>query len=85
MDGELIYNGVVFNEMKGVFSSAKQLLDRNIQQSLFPDTAYGVESGGDPASIPDLTYEDYLAFHKNIIIHRIVICICMEIWIWKKS
>lgn len=52
MDGELIYNGVVFNEMKGVFSSAKQLLDRNIQQSLFPDTAYGVESGGDPASTP---------------------------------
>ncbi len=85
VDGELIYNGVVFNEMKGVFSSAKQLLDRNIQQSLFPDTAYGVESGVDPASIPDLTYEDYLAFHKNIIIHRIVICICMEIWIWKKS
>ena len=65
VDGELIYNGVVFNEMKGVFSSAKQLLDRNIQQSLFPDTAYGVESGGDPASIPDLTYEDYLAFHKK--------------------
>lgn len=64
-DAPLKYNGVVFNEMKGVFSSPTQLLERNIQQSLFPDTAYGVESGGDPAAIPDLTYEDYLAFHKK--------------------
>lgn len=64
-DAPLTYNGVVFNEMKGVFSSPTQLLDRNIQQSLFPDTAYGVESGGDPAAIPDLTYEDYLAFHSK--------------------
>ncbi len=62
-DAPLKYNGVVFNEMKGVFSSPDQLLFRNIQQSLFPDTAYGVESGGDPAAIPDLTYEDYLDFH----------------------
>jgi hypothetical protein len=64
-DGRLRYNGVVFNEMKGVFSSPTQLLERNIQQSLFPDTAYGVESGGDPTAIPELTYEDYLAFHKK--------------------
>lgn len=64
-DGPLIYNGVVYNEMKGVFSSPDQLLFRNIQQSLFPDTAYGVQSGGDPVEIPELTYEDYLAFHKK--------------------
>ena len=64
-DAPLTYNGVVFNEMKGVFSSPSQLLERNIQQSLFPDTAYGVESGGDPEAIPDLTYEDYLAFHEK--------------------
>lgn len=63
IDAPLAYNGVVFNEMKGVFSSPDQLLARNIQQSLFPDTAYGVESGGDPAVIPDLTYQDYLDFH----------------------
>ncbi len=63
VDGPLTYNGVVFNEMKGVFSSPTQLLERNIQRSLFPDTPYGVESGGDPEMIPDLTYEDYLAFH----------------------
>lgn len=64
-DAPLIYNGVVFNEMKGVFSSPAQLLERNIQRSLFPDTPYGVESGGDPEAIPDLTYEDYLSFHSK--------------------
>lgn len=64
-DGPLTYNGVVFNEMKGVFSSPKELLDRKIQQSLFPDTAYAHESGGDPAAIPDLTYKDYLDFHSR--------------------
>lgn len=64
-DAPLIYNGVVFNEMKGVFSSPTQLLERNVQRSLFPDTPYGVESGGDPTAIPELTYEDYLAFHKK--------------------
>ncbi len=64
-EGPLTYNGVVFNEMKGVFSSPEQLLDRKIQQSLFPDTPYGFESGGDPVDIPDLTYEDYLDFHST--------------------
>lgn len=64
-DGPLTYNGVVFNEMKGVFSSPEQLLERKIQQSLFPDTAYGYESGGDPVNIPDLSYEEYLEFHKK--------------------
>lgn len=65
VDAPLTYNGVVFNEMKGVFSSPTQLLERNIQHSLFPDTTYGVESGGDPVEIPDLTYEAYLDFHKK--------------------
>ena len=65
VNGALKYNGVVFNEMKGVFSSPKELLERKIQQSLFPDTAYGCESGGDPAVIPDLTYKQYLDFHSR--------------------
>lgn len=65
VDGELTYNGVVYNEMKGVFSSPEQQLFRLIQQSLFPDTTYGVESGGDPANIPDLTYDQFLDFHKR--------------------
>lgn len=65
VEAPLTYNGVVFNEMKGVFSSPDQILARTIQHSLFPDTAYGVESGGDPIAIPDLSYEEYLQFHKK--------------------
>ena len=63
-ENELQYNGVVYNEMKGAFSSPEQILFRKIEQSLFPDTPYGVESGGDPANIPDLTYEQFLDFHR---------------------
>ncbi|ROR26321.1 hypothetical protein EDD66_10843 [Mobilisporobacter senegalensis] len=65
LDGEIKYNGVVYNEMKGAFSSPEQLLYRLIQHSLYPDTAYGTESGGNPDFIPDLTYEDYLDFHRK--------------------
>ncbi|SHO47803.1 insulinase family protein [Anaerocolumna xylanovorans] len=65
MESELIYNGVVYNEMKGAFSSPEQFLFRTIQNALFPDTAYGVESGGDPEFIPDLTYEEFLDFHRR--------------------
>ncbi len=65
VDGPLTYNGVVFNEMKGVFSSPEQLIERKIQQSLYPDTSYGFESGGDPVDIPNLTYRDYLDFHSK--------------------
>ena len=62
---ELTINGVVYSEMKGAFSSADDVLEREIMNSLFPDTAYGVESGGDPEVIPELTYEEFLAFHKS--------------------
>lgn len=61
----LAYNGVVYNEMKGVFSSPEEYLDREIFNHLFPDTSYGVESGGDPNFIPDLSYEEFLAFHQK--------------------
>jgi len=64
-DSELKYNGVVYNEMKGAFSSPEGQLFRLIQNSLFPDTAYGVESGGDPDYIPELSYEEFLEFHKT--------------------
>lgn len=63
-DGELTYNGVVYNEMKGAFSSPDGVLDRVILNSLFPDTTYANESGGDPDEIPNLTYEEYLDFHR---------------------
>ena len=64
-EGELTINGVVYNEMKGAFSSPEGVLDRRILNSLFPDTTYGNESGGDPVSIPELTYENYLKFHST--------------------
>jgi Zn-dependent M16 (insulinase) family peptidase len=64
-EDDLTYNGVVYNEMKGAFSSPEQQLFRTIQNSLFPDTSYGVESGGDPDYIPDLTYEEFLDFHSR--------------------
>lgn len=64
-EAELIYNGVVYNEMKGAFSSPEEVLDRYTRKVLFPDNCYGQESGGDPAFIPDLTYEDFLNFHRR--------------------
>ena len=64
-DAKITINGVVYNEMKGAFSSPEGVLDRIVVNSLYPDTPYSNESGGDPDSIPDLTYEDYLAFHKK--------------------
>ncbi len=64
-DAPITLNGVVYNEMKGAFSSPEGMLDREILNSLFPDTSYGNESGGDPDCIPDLTYQDYLDFHRR--------------------
>lgn len=61
----LTYNGVVYNEMKGAFSSADEVLNREVFNTLFPDTAYGVESGGDPKVIPALSYEEFLDFHRK--------------------
>ena len=65
VDDELTINGVVYNEMRGAFSSADDVLSREIQNSLYPDITYGMESGGDPDVIPQLTYEDYLDFHRK--------------------
>lgn len=64
-DDPLTINGVVYNEMKGAFSSPEGMLEREIFRSLYPDTAYANESGGDPDDIPDLTYESYLDFHRT--------------------
>lgn len=64
-DGPVIYNGVVYNEMKGAFSSPEDMLDREIMTTLYPDTPYFYESGGDPKHIPELTYEAFLAFHQK--------------------
>ena len=61
----LTINGVVYNEMKGAFSSPDEILGRYCQASLFPDITYRNESGGDPADIPSLTYENFLNFHRT--------------------
>lgn len=65
IDADIKYNGVVFNEMKGAFSSPDDVLSRYTFTSLFPDTAYKNESGGDPEVIPELKYEDFLEYHKE--------------------
>ncbi|MGE5251134.1 MAG: insulinase family protein [Bacteroidota bacterium] len=64
-DAPLTYKGVVFNEMKGNYSSPDNLLNEHSQHSLFPDTIYSLDSGGDPLVIPDLTYEEFVKFHKT--------------------
>ncbi|MBW2204198.1 MAG: insulinase family protein, partial [Deltaproteobacteria bacterium] len=64
-DDPLSYKGVVFNEMKGAYSSPDNLLSEYSLQSLFPDNAYGFDSGGDPKQIPGLTYEQFHSFHKR--------------------
>lgn len=65
VDSDIIYNGVVYNEMKGAFSSPEQVVMRESRHALFPDTTYGVESGGDPEFIPNLTYEAFKNFHHR--------------------
>src|SRR6202165_459309 len=64
-DAPLIYKGVVFNEMKGNYSSPDSMLRELSQQSLYPDITYGLDSGGDPKHIPDLTYAQLKAFHQR--------------------
>lgn len=63
--GEMTYKGVVYNEMKGAYSSPDSLLYEHSQQSLFPDNTYGLDSGGDPEVIPDLTWKQFSEFHKT--------------------
>lgn len=62
---EITLKGVVYNEMRGAYSTPEEILYRKIQESLFPDTAYGFESGGDPDVIPELTYESFISFHSR--------------------
>jgi hypothetical protein len=61
----LAYKGVVFNEMKGAYSSPDSLIARYSEQSLFPDNAYQFDSGGDPSVIPELTYGQFKGFHER--------------------
>ena len=64
-DGSLCYNGVVYNEMKGALSDPDEVLMQALSRQLFPKSPYGFESGGDPASIPELSYERFLDTHSR--------------------
>ncbi|MBK7452687.1 MAG: insulinase family protein [Anaerolineales bacterium] len=64
-DDPLTYKGVVFNEMKGAYSSPDGVLQSRVMESLFPKHIYGVDSGGDPRHIPDLTYENFRNFWET--------------------
>ncbi len=64
-ESALTYKGVVFNEMKGVYSDPENVLARYVQASVLPDTVYGVDSGGDPTVIPSLTFEQFTEFHRT--------------------
>lgn len=64
-DAPLTVNGVVYNEMKGAFSSPDDMLGDEIVGALFPDTVYAHNAGGDPKHIPELSYEEYLEFHRK--------------------
>jgi Zn-dependent M16 (insulinase) family peptidase len=57
--------GVVFNEMKGAFASPERILDMELDKLLYPDNCYGFVSGGDPAHIPELSYEQFIANHRK--------------------
>jgi predicted Zn-dependent peptidase len=62
---DITYKGVVFNEMKGVYSQPDNVLGRVSQQASFPDNTYGVDSGGDPTVIPNLTFQQFQEFHAK--------------------
>jgi Zn-dependent M16 (insulinase) family peptidase len=61
----LTYKGIVFNEMKGAYSSPERMIGEYQHETLFPDTPYGLSSGGDPRHIPDLTYEYFKWYHQT--------------------
>ena len=64
LSGELIISGIVYNEMKGAYSSPDSLTFKTIQENMYPDTVYALDSGGDPEVIPSLTYEQFRDFHQ---------------------
>ncbi|GHA37671.1 peptidase M16 [Devosia pacifica] len=64
-DAPLTYKGVVFNEMKGAWSSPDAVMHKTAQSALYPDTTYGKSSGGDPVVMPELTYEKFKRFHQT--------------------
>ncbi|MGA2781931.1 MAG: insulinase family protein [Smithella sp.] len=65
LESDLIISGIVYNEMKGAYSSPDSLMFKAIQENLYPDSVYAFDSGGDPDVIPTLTYEQFREFHRT--------------------
>ncbi len=65
IESDLLISGIVYNEMKGAYSSSDSLMYKNIQEHLYPDTIYALDSGGDPEVIPSLTYQQFQEFHRR--------------------
>jgi presequence protease len=65
IESDLVISGIVYNEMKGAYSSPDSLMYKDIQENLYPDTVYALDSGGDPEVIPSLTYEQFRDFHRK--------------------
>ncbi|MDI6741841.1 MAG: insulinase family protein [Smithella sp.] len=65
LSSPLMISGIVYNEMKGVYSSPDSLMYKSLQENIFPDSVYTFDSGGDPRVIPDLTYEQFREFHRK--------------------
>ena len=64
-NGDLAISGIVYNEMKGAYSAPEALMYKALQENLFPETPYACDSGGNPEAIPELTYEQFRAFHRT--------------------
>lgn len=64
-EAPIVYKGVVYNEMKGALSSPEAIMEDSAMAALFPDTTYGVESGGDPEVIPTLSFREFTEFHRR--------------------
>jgi hypothetical protein len=65
LESDLIISGIVYNEMKGAYSSPDSLIYKAIQENLYPDSVYAFDAGGDPDVIPTLTYEQFREFHRS--------------------
>ncbi len=65
INGRLVVKGIVYNEMRGAYSSANERMQRAIERGLFPDSLYGHDAGGDPDCIMDLRYEDFVTYHRR--------------------
>ena len=63
--GEPMFQGVVYNEMKGAYSDVARMAERAMMAGLYPDTCYAMESGGDPVHIPELSYEQFVSEHQK--------------------